>query len=295
MERGANKIWGVPQKDAKVFNLEGGAEGVEPAINMLQLIKIAMHEMVGVPETALGQAQPISNTSGVALSIQFMPLMMAYSLKKMQYEEGWKQIIRYALMTLFMAEPDTVFFDPNTDGIIEDPEVQLPELDPNDPVVYQVDLVWPPPLPVDLVIKLNEIMMKMQLGLESKRGALLDLGEEYPDEKRVELFEELMLEAKMDGAKRILQANIDAAIMQLGVIPEGAEPTPPPPAAGEDGKKPESGGPPASVQPAAVGGMGDITKLASNFGQNMINELTTLAYGTKIPQARNVNKNPNSD
>jgi hypothetical protein len=28
-----------------------------------------MHEMTGVPETALGQMQPISNTSGVALSI----------------------------------------------------------------------------------------------------------------------------------------------------------------------------------------------------------------------------------
>jgi hypothetical protein len=35
---------------------------------MAQWLKIAMHEMSGVPETALGQAQPISNTSGVALS-----------------------------------------------------------------------------------------------------------------------------------------------------------------------------------------------------------------------------------
>jgi Phage portal protein, SPP1 Gp6-like len=295
MERGANKIWGVPQKDAKVYNLEGGAEGLPQALEMLQLIKISMHEMTGVPETALGQAQPISNTSGVALSIQFMPLMMAYGLKKTMYEEGWKSIMRLALMTLFMTEPDTIYFNPDTDGIVEDPEVQLPVLNPNDPVVYQLNLVWPPPLPVDLVIKLNEIMMKMQLGLESKRGALLDLGEEYPDEKRVELFEELMLEAKMDGAKRILQANIDAAIMQLGVIPEGAEPTPPPPAPNAEGKTPEPGGPPASIPTPALGGMGDITKLARTSGSNMINELTTLAYGTKIPQARNVNKNPNED
>jgi hypothetical protein len=28
-----------------------------------------------------------------------------------------------------------------------------------DPVTYDLDIVWPPPLPVDIIIKLNEIMM----------------------------------------------------------------------------------------------------------------------------------------
>ena len=184
LERGANKIWGILQPDAKVYNLEAGEEGLPPALEFLEMIKRAMHEMMGVPETALGQAQPISNTSGVALAIQFMPLMQAWTLKTNQYGAGWKQIMYFALRTLFLEEPETALFSPDTDGLVEDPEVQLPMLDPADPVTYDLDIVWPPPLPVDIVIKLNEIMMKMQLGLESKRGALLDLGEQFPDEKR---------------------------------------------------------------------------------------------------------------
>ena len=200
LERGANKIWGIVQPDAKVYNLEAGEEDLPQALEFLEMIKRAMHEMMGVTETALGQAQPISNTSGVALAIPFMPLMQAWTLKTNQYGAGWKQIMYFALRTLFLEEPETALFSPDTDGLVEDPEVQLPMLDPADPVTYDLDIVWPPPLPVDIVIKLNEIMMKMQLGLESKRGALLDLGEQFPDEKRQELFEETMTEAEIDGA-----------------------------------------------------------------------------------------------
>ena len=295
LERGANKIWGVPQADAKVYNLEGGAEGLPHAMEMLDRLKVAMHEMMGIPETALGQAQPISNTSGVALSIQFFPLMMAYAKKKEQYEEGWKQIAKFALMTLFLAEPETLKFNPDTDGIVEDPEVQLPVLDPFDPDIYNLEMVWPPPLPIDLLVKLNEITLKMQLGLESKRGALLDLGEEHPDEKRQELFEELILEAKMDGAKKILQAHIDAAIMELtGTIPEGTEPVPPPPAPNAEGKTPPAGGPPSSLPTPTLGGLGDLSKVIGKQGGDMLNELITQAYGTKLPQSRQIDKQGDS-
>jgi len=41
--------------------------------------------MTGVPESALGQMQPISNTSGVALAIQYQPMMNRYNLKKTSY------------------------------------------------------------------------------------------------------------------------------------------------------------------------------------------------------------------
>ena len=64
LEKGANKVWGGLPKDAKVENLEGGAQGLKGAMEFLAMLKKTMHEMTGVPETALGQAQPISNTSG---------------------------------------------------------------------------------------------------------------------------------------------------------------------------------------------------------------------------------------
>jgi hypothetical protein len=44
-------------------------------------------------------------------------------------------------------------------------------LDPADPITYQTTVHWPPPLPTDVLVKLNEEMMKMQMGLQSKRGA----------------------------------------------------------------------------------------------------------------------------
>jgi hypothetical protein len=294
MERGANKLWGITNKDAKVYNLEGGAEGLPPAMEFLELLEHAMHKMTGVPANALGEEQEISNTSGVALHIQFFPLMLAYSLKTTQYEEGWQRILYFALKTLFLTEPDTLVYDPDTKGILEDPDYQPEVLDPLDPVIYDIDIRWPPPLPVDVVIKLNEIMMKMQLGLESKVGALLDLGEEYPDEKRQELWEQQILEKKMDGATQILQANITAAIMELtGIVPEGmGEPVPPPPTAtpNADGATPQ---PVQMPKAPALGGLGDITNIVGKMGGDMLNEMVTQAYGTKIPQLRQIDKNDN--
>lgn len=299
LERGANKLWGILAPEAKVYNLEGGAEGLPAAIEYLGLIKTAMHEMVGVPENALGQAQPISNTSGVALAIQYMPLMMAWSLKTNQYGYGWRKIMRYALRTLFMEEPDTMFFDPNTDGLIEDPDVQFDSIDPNDPITYDLDIVWPPPLPVDIVIKLNEIMMKMQLGLESKRGALLDLGEQFPDEKRQEIWEQQLVEAKMDGATSILKSQIAAAVADLtGMVPEGFEPMQQDPGTQSTtttatGTKTVKKTMPLP-KPPALGGLGDLQNVVGKQGNDVLTQMVIQAYGTKVPQARNVDKNQNN-
>lgn len=302
LERGANKIWGILQPDAKVYNLEGGEEGLPPALEFMETVKRAMHEMTGVPETALGQAQPISNTSGVALAIQFMPLMMGYTLKTNQYGAFWKQVMYFALRTLFLEEPETLLFNPETDGLIEDEDTQMPVLDPQDPVTYDLDIVWPPPLPVDIVIKLNEIMMKMQLGLESKRGALLDLGEQFPDEKRQELFEEQMVEAKMDGAATILKAHIAAAVMELtGMVPgpDGSVTPADQPDPGTTSTTKTAKGTTTTKKtlplpkPPALGGLGDLQNVIGKQGNDTLTAMVTQAYGTKIPQTRNVDKNSN--
>jgi hypothetical protein len=304
MERGASKIWGILQPDAKVYNLEGGAEGLPPALEFLDRLKVAMHEMMGVPENALGQSQPISNTSGVALQIQFFPLMMKWGEKTMQYGYGWKQIMRFALKTLFLEEPDTIFFTPDTEGLIEDPDVQLEAIDPNDPTTYDLDIVWPPPLPIDIVIKLNEIMMKLQLGLESKRGALLDLGEQFPDEKRQELWEENIVEKKMDGATQILQAQIAAAIQELtGMVPTPEQSGVTPGEQGDPGTQSTTTTATGTKtvkktmplpKPPAIGGLGDLSNVVGKQGMDMLTQMTIQAYGTKVPQSRNIDKNSQS-
>jgi len=280
LEKGPKKVWSLPAKEAQVFNLEGGTAAVGPAMEYLESIKRAMHEMTGVPESALGQMQPISNTSGVALAIQYQPMMQRYNTKRMTYTLGFCKINEFVLRTLFTFSPETLAYDPTTEGILQDE--QPPVLDPADPLVYQSDVHWPPPLPVDNLIKLNEIQAKMALGLESKRGALADLGAEFPDEKIQEIFEELVQDAKEQGALDMIKTQLQSVILNVtGIMPgEGGGPV------DSQDDSGTSGGPggQAGSPPAGVTQIGVINAEAIN---KLMTDLVTQAYGTKMPQRRN--------
>jgi hypothetical protein len=302
LEKGANKIWALQQKDARVENLTGGFEGLVPALEFLDRIKAWMHELTGVPETSLGQEQAISNTSGVALAIQYFPTMLKYHLKKVQYGTGIRKINEYALRTLFIFEPQTAIYDADTDGIMQ--SGQSPYLDPMDPQVYHTDIKWPEPLPTDTLVKLNEIQAKLMLDLESKKGALEELGEQFPDEKLQELWREQVDDLKMAAAKRIISAQVDAAIIALtGIVPEGAgEPVGPGETEETKTRKPDGTTTTKTkeTQPSVQGpsipnlpGLGDIGSIAAASDMQTITDLVTQAYGTKLPQRRLVSKNEN--
>ena len=271
LEKGPKKVWGGLPKDAQVFNLEGGGSGLQGALQYLETVKRAMHEMVGVPETALGQLQPISNTSGVALSIQFQPLMNRYQQKIVQYGMGLQKINEIVLRQLMVKEPEVFTWNPDFNGPIKD--TQFAKLDPRDPLTYQSITHFPPPLPLDKLIVLNEIQTKMGMGLESREGALRTLGEEFPDEKLAEIRLERIEDAKSDGALNLLTSQINSAIATLtGLLPDtDATPT------GPEGPIPgEAGGP-----------MNQITPFEEQTLMQLQSDLVTRAYGTKIPQRRN--------
>ena len=292
LEKGAKKVWGGLPKDAQVFNLEGGAQGIDGALKYLELLKRSMHEVMNIPETALGQVQAISNTSGVALSIQYQPLMNRYSQKVAQYGKGIEKVNELALRTLFLKEPETMIYNPDEDGPIK--EGQLPQLDPNDPITYMNYAHFPQPLPLDKLIALNEIQTKIGMGLESKEGALRTLGEEFPEEKLQEIRSELLADAEADGALQLVKIQIQKAIMdmtgmmpgpdgnsaipmqpqQLGdgdILGDGIEGAPTP----ENQKDPET---------QAMEGM------EQEAEAQVRNKLVTDAYGTKLPQRRSVDK-----
>lgn len=278
LEKGPKKVWGGLPKDAKVYNLENGVD-LEWAIAYLETLKTAMHEMVGVPMGALGQAQPISNTSGVALSIQYQPTMLRYGRKLIQYSAGLVKINEFALRTLFLFEPEMLVYDPDTAGLKTDPDQQADELDPTDPAVYRTACDFPPPLPVDVLIKLNEIQAKMALGLISKRGALRELGDEFPADMLAEIFDEQMDEARFQGALDLLKAQIASVILTMtGLPPEGVEVPPP--------ASPDS----ASGGTAAPQPLPGLPGLQSDT-QQLQTELVALAAGTRLPQLRNPDNN----
>ena len=273
LEKGPKKVWGGLPKDAQVFNLEGGGQGLVGAMEYLKIIKTSMHEMIGVPESALGQVQQISNTSGVALAIQYQPLMNRYNQKIVQYSEGLKRINELILLTLAVKEPEMFMYNPDFNGPIKSDQLQV--CDPNDPLTYETTVHFPQPLPLDKLILLNEIQTKMSMNLESREGALRTLGEDFPDEKLEEIRSELIEDAKADGALNLIKSQINSAIASLtGILPEGQ---------GELAPGQEAG---AGVGPGPAGQPGIVTPFEAQTIEQMQTDLVTKAYGTKLPQRR---------
>ena len=268
LERGPKKVWAGLPKDANVFNLESSGN-MAGALEYIQFIKRAMHEITGVPETALGQFQPVSNTSGVALAIQYQPMMNKYNQKKIHFTKGLEKINEVIIRTAAVFEPQMLQYNPGL-GAMPEPD-QAYELDPADPVIYQTKVHWPEPLPVDVLIKLNEVQAKMALGLESKEGALRALGEEFPREKLLEIFEELRDDALDQGALDMVRAQIQQAVMiTTGIFP------------GQDGENSVVSGGENTAEGQAgspMGGIGDAE------GQ-MVNNIIQRAYGARLAQRR---------
>jgi hypothetical protein len=290
LEKGAKKVWGGLPKDSQVFNLEGGAAGLNGAMTYMETLKRSMHELMNIPETALGQVQPISNTSGVALSIQYQPLMNRWSQKVSQYGAGLEKINELIILNLMVKEPETLLYNPDTDGTIK--EGQYDRLDPNDPLTYESYAQFPQPLPLDKLVLLNELQQKMGMGLESKEGALRSLGEEFPDEKLEEIRRELIEDAEADGALNLIKIQIQKQIMDMTGMMSGPDGSaiPMDPTILGDGDMMGDGilGPqtPESEKDPATNSNGIEAQ-----GESAIREkLVTDAYGTKLPSRRTVDK-----
>lgn len=289
LEKGAKKVWAGLPKDAQVFNLEGGSAGLQGAMEYLDRIKMSMHELMNIPETALGQVQPISNTSGVALSIQFQPLMNRWSQKTSVYGKGLERINELVLLNLAVKEPETFAYNPDEDGPIK--EGQLTQLDPNDPLTYVNYAHFPPPLPLDKIVLLNELQQKMSMGLESKEGALRALGEEFPEEKLEEIRQELISDAEAEGALNLIKVQIQKQIMDMtGMMagPDGTA-TPMDPMMLGDGDVLGDGiaGPPdQGANDPELNNNG----IEAQGEADIRNALVTQAYGTKVPTRRTVDK-----
>ena len=279
LEKGANKVWGGLPKDARVENLEGGAQGLKGAMEFMEMLKKSMHEMIGVPETALGQAQPISNTSGVALSIQFQPLMNRYHQKIIQYARGLERVNELIMLNLAVKEPEVFTWNPTFNTPIK--PGQLDQLDPNDDITYRSIVHFPQPLPLDKLIALNEIQTKMSLGLESKEGALRSLGEEFPAEKIQEIRQELMDDAKADGALQMIKNSIAQEIMSLTGMMPGADGQ-----AGQPIMNPESGVPMGGQPNTATPILDEASQMTMAGEAGIRTRLVTEAYGTQLPQRR---------
>lgn len=168
LEKGANKVWGGLPKDAKVENL--GLQGdLVASSSYIADVKTSMCEIAGIPETVLGGASAISNTSGVALQYMNLPLIERTRIKRSCTADGLVQVNK---MILFISLYH---------GLIEKPE----DVSMKDFLKNTVDL--PDTLPKDELIELQKIQQEMTLGLECRHGAMERIGRDNIPKKIAEI------------------------------------------------------------------------------------------------------------
>lgn len=162
LERGANKIWGGLPKDSKVENLELKSD-MSASDGYRKDIKLAMNQIKGMPEIALGGENIASNVSGIALQIAFMPLVDTINMKRTVTKEALKLvnkiILKYAL-TKEMLEAGDFGKD-----------------------IYAHEVVFQNILPKDLIQEIELLEREFKIGLESRRGALERLHRDNIEEK----------------------------------------------------------------------------------------------------------------
>lgn len=171
LEKGANKVWGGLPKDAKVENLSLQGDLVASTA-YIQDVKTSMCEIAGVPETVLGGAAAISNTSGVALQYMNLPLIERTRVKRQCSSVGIQLVNK---MILFISLQE---------GLIEKPE----EMSMKDFVANEVEI--PDTLPKDELIELQKVQQEMMMGLECRHGAMERLGKDNIPKKLAEIDKE---------------------------------------------------------------------------------------------------------
>jgi hypothetical protein len=207
--------------------------------------------------------------------------MNKWHQKTMQYGRGLQRINELIILNIALKEPEALMWNPSIDGQLTSGEAQM--LDINDPLTIQNFVYFLPPLPLDKLIVLNEIQSKLALGLESKAGALRQLGEEFPYEKLDEIRSELISDAKADGAVKLVQTQIENEIASLTGMLSGGLGGQPVPVGGPSGAP---GGAGAPAPPMAMPILDDAGIASQQAEQQLRIDLVTKAYGTTLPNRR---------
>lgn len=183
LEKGENKLWGNLPTDAKVENLELSTE-LPAHNNFIKMIEDAIFEISQIPEGSTKGMKDISNTSGVSLQLQYLPITEKILQKRITYGQGYSDAMSIALDVLFYADKK---YNLGT-GIVEaKKEIESLIKNSDDSRTKQKCWNWLKTrfndfLPKDELIQMQLIRDEMSLGLEDREGALQRIGR-YKDIK----------------------------------------------------------------------------------------------------------------
>lgn len=188
LEKGANKLWGGLPKDAKVQNLELNSD-LGASNEYLSNLKLEMCEVGGIPETVLGGAKSISNTSGVALQYMNLPLIEKTRVKRQSTEDGLERLNEMIILVSLL------------EGLITKNK-DIPMRD-----FLHTEVSLPDTLPKDTLIELQQIIQEMNSGLESRKGALKRMGREDIENKLKEIDNEMSEHPELFGGSSKSEIN----------------------------------------------------------------------------------------
>lgn len=190
LERGANKMWGIPSGEVKVENLELKGD-LTASMAYLNFIKRGMHELAGVPESTLGTVERgVNDESAAARALQYMPLTEVRDQKIPLYAEGIEQINRLIIKTLEIADPE-----------FQQQFERLPVSYKN----YLTAVKFNEALPRDESVKLANNQLRLEMGITTRKHILQEEGK-----SRGEIDEIL----KESVRQRSEDANIEFSIGQ---------------------------------------------------------------------------------
>ncbi|MHA2429179.1 MAG: phage portal protein, partial [Candidatus Hermodarchaeia archaeon] len=191
LERGANRVWGLPS-GATAQNLQLVGD-LAASVNHWKMLKESMMELMGVPEQSMGKSQNLGNVSGVALAIQYLPLMEKRTVKTLTYGLGLRLINR--LIIKITAIADSGFGK------------KMDELEGNP---YRNEVVFPNPMPQDEAIELEKARARLDMNLSTKRKELEKMG--Y---SQAEI--ETIIHGALDELQEESEAMFDADLDKPGI------------------------------------------------------------------------------
>lgn len=164
LEKGLRKVWGGLPKDARVENL--ALETDLPAMTgHIERLKKYMHELGNMPERAFGGENAISNTSGIALQIEYEPLLELTGMKQNNYSMGLRDVSRIGAKLYLLKTKEPPKEKDKALKLLNTPSK-----------MKTMEIIYPDPLPKDELIKLQAVAQYLDLGLWTRKKALIYLG-----------------------------------------------------------------------------------------------------------------------
>lgn len=199
LEKSPRKVWSGLPKDARVENLQLFGD-LMASVSFLERMRENYAEVAFLPQQILGKQQAISNTSASALNLQYLPLSMDRDGKIVYYGNGIIDICSCALRMQRLVEDSNDVQDKEFMSIYD--EIEDEDLEDI------VDVQFKEALPKDELIELDKTMRELDMGLESRRGAMIRLGSpvDKVDDKISEIEEDQQRRAMLEQ-QAMLQAQ----------------------------------------------------------------------------------------